>query len=215
MLETADISRFIQTIMTGRLSALLPGALACIIAPPLAAQDSITVEPDLPPAEFRIAPPGTTMIWTRLDGYKTEHGRIGEAEDMLVHYSWEDRPQQTYLFCIGCDPPYADFDLAAYKAIFPLEVEVGKAVEFPRRVDQWHWTNRIAVVGTETLQLPFGAVDAFIIESETRGLDNPFHARNRVWFAPGIGWNVRFQYQDSRGVSYAWQALVFKPPVTH
>lgn len=90
--------------------------------------DAISVEEEIPPAEFRIAPPGTTMIWKRLDGYKTEHGRI---------------------------------------------------------------------------------------DSETWGLDNPFHARNRIWFAPAIGWNVQFQYQDSRGVSYAWQAIEFKPPVAH
>ncbi len=199
--------------MTMRLAALLPAALACMIQQPLAAQDSVTVEPEMPPAEFRIAPPGTTMIWTRLDGYKTERGRIGEVEDMLVHYSWEGQPRRIYLFCIRCGSPDVVFDLAAYKAIFPLEV--GKAVEFPRRIDQWHWINRIAVVDTETLRLPFGSVDAYVIQSETRGLDNPFHARNRIWFAPGIGWNVRFQYEDSRGVSYAWQAIEFKPPVAH
>ncbi len=171
------------------------------------------MEPELPPADFRIAAPGTTMIWGRLDAYKVERGCIDEVEDLLVHYSWEGRPQRIYLFCIGCESPDVDFDLAAYRAIFPLRV--GKAVEFPRRVDQWHWSNRIEVVDTETLHLPLGAVDAYVIQSETRGLDNPFHARNRIWFAPGIGWNVRFQYQDSRDVSYAWQAIEFKPPVAH
>jgi len=167
----------------------------------------------MPPAEFRVAPPGTTMTWKRLDGYKTEHGRIGEADGMLVHFSWEGRQQQTYLFCIGCEASNADFDLEAYKELFPLEI--GKAVEFSRRMEQWHWINRIAVVGTEMLQLPLGAVNTYVIQSETRGLDNPFHARNRIWFAPDIGWNVQFQYQDSRGVSYAWQAVEFKPPVAH
>jgi hypothetical protein len=173
----------------------------------------MSVEPELPPADFQIAAPGTTMIWGRLDGYKIERGCIGEVEDLLVHYSWEGRPQRMYLFCVGCGSPDVDFDLAAYRAIFPLGV--GKAVEFPRRLDQWHWNNRIEVVDTETLHLPLGAVDAYIIQSETRGLDNPFHARNRIWFAPAIGWNVRLQYQDSRGVSYAWQAIEFKPPVAH
>ncbi len=103
--------------------------------------------------------------------------------------------------------------MAPYTAIFPLEV--GKAVEFPRRIDRSHWTNCITVVDTETLRLPLDTVDAYVIQSETRGLDNPFHARNRIWFAPDIGWNVRFQYQDSRDVSYSWQAIEFKPPVAH
>ena len=44
------------------------------------------------------------MTWRRLDGYQTEHGRIGEVEDMLVRYTWEGRDQRTYLFCIGCEP---------------------------------------------------------------------------------------------------------------
>jgi hypothetical protein len=167
----------------------------------------------MPAAEFRIAAPGTTMTWKRLDGYKTETGRIGEVEDMLVHYSWEGQDQRTYLFCIGCESSSTDFDLDAYKELFPLEV--GKAVEFPRRIEEWHWINRITVVDTETLQLPLGEVNTYIIQSETRGLDNPFHARNRIWFAPDIGWNVQFQYQDSRGVSYAWQAVAFTPPVAH
>ena len=179
----------------------------------MAAQNSTGVEPELPPAEFRIAAPGTTMTWKRLDGYELQRGRIGEVDDLLVHYSWEGRAMRIYLFCIGCESPDANFDLAAYRAIFPLHV--GKAVAFPRSLDQWHWSNRIEVVDTETLQLPSGPVDTYVIQSETRGLDNPFHARNRIWFAPGIGWNVRLQYQDSRGVSYAWQAMEFTPPVAH
>ena len=73
----------------------------------------MSVEPELPPADFRIAAPGTTMIWGRLDGYKIERGCIGEVEDLLVHYSWEGRPQRIYLFCVGCGSPDVDFDLAA------------------------------------------------------------------------------------------------------
>jgi hypothetical protein len=171
------------------------------------------MEADMPAAEFRIAAPGTTMTWRRLDGYKTESGRIGEVHDMRVHFTWEGQPRQTYLFCIGCDSPDVDFDVNAYKALFPLAV--GKSVEFPRRIEQWHWVNHIEVVDTEVLELPLGTVDTFVVQSETRGLDNPFHARNRIWFAPGVGWNVQFQYQDSRGISYAWQAIEFQAPVAH
>ena len=150
------------------------------------------------------------MIWTRLDGFKTERGRVGKVEDMLVHFTWEGEQKRLYLFCIRCASPQAHFDRQAYQRIFPLEV--GKSVEFPRRIDRWNWVNRIAVVATERLRLPFGEVDTYVVLSETRGLDNPFHARNRIWFAPSIGWSVRFDYNDSRGVSYAWQAIQFIAP---
>jgi len=43
-------------------------------------------------------------------------------------------------------------------------------------------------------------------------LNNPFHARNDIWYAPSIGWNVQFRYQDSRGESYGWRAVEFIPP---
>lgn len=167
-------------------------------------------QPDLAPAPFRVAPEGTVMTWTRLDGYKTERGRVGEVEGTLVHFTWEGKPKRLYLFCIRCGSPEVRFDRAAYRAIFPLEV--GKSVEFPRSIDGWNWINRITVVATERLRLAFGEVDTYVVESETRGLDNPFHARNRIWFAPRIGWNVRFDYHDSRGVSYAWQAIQFVLP---
>lgn len=166
---------------------------------------------DLEPSPLRIAPPGTRMVWRRLDGFKTERGVIGSVEsDLLAHYLWEGRPSSMYFFCIGCAGEQVCFDHAAYEGLFPLEV--GKSVNFRRTVGELSWTNEIAVTGTEQLDLDFGEVDTYLLACETRGLNNPFHARNDIWYAPSIGWNVQFRYQDSRGESYGWQAVEFIPP---
>lgn len=168
-------------------------------------------EAPLAPAPLRVAPPGTGMVWRRLDGRAIERGVVGTTgPDRLVHYTWEGRPSSMYFFCIGCAGDEVSFDHAAYERLFPLEV--GKTVSFRRTVGQWEWTNRIAVTGTERLSLDFGEVDTFVLVCETRGRNNPFEARNDIWYAPEVGWNVQFRYRDSRGESYAWQAIEFVPP---
>jgi len=166
---------------------------------------------DLEPAPLRIAQSGTRMVWRQLDGNKTERGIIGPIEpDLLAHYLWEGRPSCMYFFCIGCAGDDVQFDHGIYESLFPLEV--GRSVTFRRTVEQWSWTNVIAVTGTERLTLEFGEVDTYLVVSETQGLNNPFHARNDIWYAPSIGWNVQFRYQDSRGESYGWRAVEFIPP---
>ena len=151
------------------------------------------------------------MVWRRLDGYAIEHGVIGPVEsDLLVHYQWEGEPCSMYFFCIRCAGDEVSFDHATYESLFPLEV--GKSVAFRRRIGQWEWINRINVIDTERLNLDFGEVDTFVLACETQGQNNPFHVKNDIWYAPSIGWNVQFRYQDSRGESYGWQAIEFIPP---
>jgi len=166
---------------------------------------------DLEPAPLRIAQSGTRMVWRQLDGNKTERGIIGPMEpDLLAHYLWEGKPGSMYFFCIGCAGDDVQFDHAAYESLFPLEI--GKSVTFQRTINQWTLTNTIAVAGAERLNLEFGKVDTYVLACETEGLNNPFHARNDIWYAPSIGWNVQFRYQDNRGESYGWQAVEFIPP---
>jgi hypothetical protein len=165
----------------------------------------------LDPAPLHIAQTGTRMVWRQLAGSKTEQGVIGPVEpDLLVHYLWEGRSRSMYFFCIGCAGENVRFDHAAYESLFPLEV--GKTVTFQRTVDQWTLTNTITVSGAERLSLDFGEVDTYVLLCETRGVNNPFHARNDIWYAPSIGWNVQFRYQESGGESYGWQAIEFIPP---
>ena len=134
-------------------------------------------DPDLEAAPLHVARSGTRMVWRQLEGSKMERGIIGPMEpDLLAHYLWEGRPSSMYFFCIGCAGDDVEFDHAEYESLFPLEV--GKSVTFPRTIEHWSWTNAIAVSGTERLRLDFGEVDTYVIVSETRGLNNPFHARN-------------------------------------
>ena len=167
--------------------------------------------PHLEPTPLRVAPPGTRMVWRKLDSRAIERGVIGPMEqDTLAHYQWEGEPRIMYFFCINCAGDEVCFDHAAYESLFPLEV--GKTVTFPRRVEQWEWINRISVVTTEQLTLDFGEVDTVLISCETWGQNNPFHASNDIWYAPSVGWNVQFRYRNSRGESYSWQAVEFIPP---
>jgi hypothetical protein len=160
---------------------------------------------------LHIAPPGSKMTWRRLDGYTTERGVIGPVEtDLLAHYQWQGEPCSMYFFGIRCAGDDVCFDHAAYERLFPLEV--GKSVAFRRSIGQWQWINRIDVIDTERLSLDFGEVDTFVLACETQGQNNPFHVKNDIWYAPSIGWNVQFRYQDSRGESYGWQAIEFIPP---
>ncbi len=61
---------------------------------------------------------------------------------------------------------------------------------------------RFEVRGTETLELPFGRVEAVRLERPTEAPDNERHDRLEVWLAPALCWlPARVRYADGRGMT--------------
>ena len=69
-------------------------------------------------------------------------------------------------FCTDCLAEGVYFPFDTYRELWPLEL--GKTVEFVRRRGGDAWSNRVEVLGTESLELEIGAVDVYVTEVDSR-----------------------------------------------
>src|SRR3546814_12703466 len=81
--------------------------------------------------------------------------------------------------------------------LFPLQV--GKAVSFTRRWAGEAWQDRIEVLATERVTVPAGTFDAFVLLRVSEQVNSDWRAEQRAWYAPELGWVVRFRSEERRG----------------
>ena len=96
--------------------------------------------------------------------------------------------------------PWADNENtneADIEPLFPLEV--GKKVEFYRQPRAGRTQDTVEVVRTETLTLPFGPVDTYVIETTSKVVSGSWVGKATVWYAPSLRWQVRWEITDNAG----------------
>lgn len=169
----------------------------------------------LPPAPFAPAPPGFKQTWRQLDGNGSAESATHAIDSYRITRSWKGgKPYSFYLFCLHCTRKNAEFDLDTYATIWPLEV--GKSVSFeltiPSKDEVWRYTNTIRVVGTETIRLPFGEVDTYVLVVRTEGTNNSYWFERRAWYAPSIGWPIRFLSSDRDDKKTSWETVSYQLP---
>lgn len=153
----------------------------------------------LDPAPFSPAPPGTELTW------KVPHtGRTFTHVVQLPHgFAWRylrsDGQQGEWVpFCHYCKRVDV-YDETAYAKLWPLDV--GKKVTFRREHfgTGREWENVIEVTGTDTVTLPFGTFEVYVIEATSRRIGGPWNDRGTYLYAPQLGWYVSVRYYDSDG----------------
>ncbi|MCZ7596677.1 MAG: hypothetical protein M5U09_01405 [Gammaproteobacteria bacterium] len=150
----------------------------------------------LAPAGFRLAPPGTEIVWENRKTGDTNAIRVLEPEGYVARFESGGGDVGTeHLMCWYCAG--TEFDEHAYAALWPLET--GKTVEFDRRDIESNrtWFNRIEVLGTERLALPVGEVETYVVRNSSwmRGAGR-WYGHAVYWFAPSIGWVVQTEAND-------------------
>lgn len=58
---------------------------------------------------------------------------------------------------------------------------------------EWAWKLSWRVVGPQTVQVPAGTFETWLIEHTEESLQGGYVGKTRSWYAPNIGWNVRYR----------------------
>ncbi|GAB4376935.1 MAG: hypothetical protein Kow00114_40970 [Kiloniellaceae bacterium] len=164
--------------------------------------------PTLPPASFKALPEGTFMVWENMDSGKRVDGIVGRTTGFIVSWIWEGRSFSSFAHvCMDCVAAGVPPDGGILGQLFPLEV--GKAVEFTRRWAGKAWRDRIEVLGVERVSVPAGSFDTYVLLRRSEQLDGDWRAEQRVWYAPELGWVVKFEGYNNKGAGERWQAVSF------
>lgn len=164
--------------------------------------------PALEPAPFKALPEGTLMVWQNMDSGKEVQGVVGRTRGLIVSWIWEGRSFSSFAhICMDCVAAGVPPDGGVLGQLFPLEA--GKEVSFTRRWAGAAWRDRISVVGTERVSVPAGTFEAFVLLRTSEQVDGDWRAEQRIWYAPELGWVVKFEGYNNRGAGERWQALSF------
>jgi len=163
---------------------------------------------ELSPAPFKALPEGTRMVWENIDSGKRVEGIVGRTNGMIVSWIWEGRSFSSFAhICMDCVAAGVTPDGGVLGQLFPLQV--GKAVSFVRRWAGGAWRDRIEVQGTERVVVPAGTFDTYVLLRRSEQIDSDWRAEQRSWYAPELGWVVKFEGYNSRGAGERWQAINF------
>jgi len=162
----------------------------------------------LPPAPFKVLQEGTRMVWENLDSGKRVNGIVGRTNGLIVSWIWENRNFSSFAhICMDCVAAGVTPDGGVLGQIFPLEV--GKAVHFTRRWGGEAWRDSIEVLAVERVTVPAGTFDTFVLLRNSEQIGGEWRAEQRTWYAPELGWVVKFEGYNNRGAGERWQAVSF------
>ena len=148
------------------------------------------------------------MVWENIDSGKRVEGIVGRTNGMIVSWIWEGRNFSSFAhICMDCVAAGVPPDGGILGQLFPLEV--GKSVGFVRRWGGGAWRDRIEVQGTERVSVPAGTFDTYVLLRRSEQIDSDWRAEQRSWYAPELGWVVKFEGYNSRGAGERWQAISF------
>ena len=164
--------------------------------------------PGLEPAAFKALPEGTVMVWQNMDSGKKVQGVVGRTRGLIVSWIWEGRSFSSFAhICMDCVAAGVPPDGGDLGELFPLQV--GKAVSFTRRWAGAAWRDRIEVLSREQVSVPAGTFDAFVLLRVSEQADSDWRAEQRTWYAPELGWVVKFEGYNNKGDGERWQAVSF------
>jgi hypothetical protein len=165
-------------------------------------------QPQLPPSNYELAAEDTIFVWRDLDSGKVTKEYVKEHVGRLMQSNFGSRRSFAYV-----PDPWADdenTEEADIEPLFPLEV--GKKVEFYRQPRAGRTHDMVEVVRTETLNLPFGPVDTYVIETTSKVVSGSWVGKARVWYAPSLRWQVQWVITDNAGDNRRRQVIEVQQP---
>ena len=185
-------------------STLLMNPIAFADTLPLAAAQPVT----LPPTDYELAPEGTTVMWRDLDSGDTLEEDVGKAEGLMMKSRTGSHRSYAYL-----PDPWADNENTRQDDIKPLfPLAVGKKVEFSRRPESGLAHDTVEVVRAETLTLPLGKVDTFVVQTRSEIPSASWTGDATFWYAPSLHWYVQLVIKDSDGDGRRRQVISIAKP---
>lgn len=157
---------------------------------------------NLPPAAFKPPAVGTKLAWKEISGDKTGEVVITAINGFKVDSTWKGKDRSAYLLCMSCARRDTEIDEKIYASLWPLTV--GKKVTIDRVSGRGAWVNVITITGTEKLKTNFGTLDTYRVISKSESANSDWWGNRDYWYAPSVGWVVKFVY-EGRDREYAWE----------
>jgi len=175
---------------------------------PLAQAPAGAPQPSLPPSNYELADPGTVFVWRDLMTGEVVEEHVKEHSGRHMESNFGSRRSFAYV-----PNPWADNENtneADIEPLFPLEV--GRKVTFYRQPPAGRTFDTVEVVRTETLSLPFGTVDTYVIQTTSKLVSGNWLGRATVWYAPSVRWQVQWLIRDNDGDNRRRQVIEIRKP---
>ena len=180
--------------------------LLAAVSPDWAGSAAWADSPVMAPAPFKVPPEGTRLVYQDLENGDRQSGIVGKAEGMIVKWTWQGSPGMSIgHFCSDCSLAETGPDGGPLAQLYPLER--GKGIRFKRTRGKSVWQDEIMVVGTERLETPAGVFDCYVVRRRSATPDQSWRGEQRSWYAPELGWVVKFEGFDTTGRVQRWQLV--------
>jgi hypothetical protein len=191
----------------GGLALVLMLAAGCASAtgkqPALAPAQPVT----LSPSDYALAPKGTVVTWRDLLTGATLEEQVGDSQGLMMQSRIGDRRSFAYL-----PDPWADNENTRQDDIAPLfPFDLGKKITFTRKPQAGIAHDTVEVLRTETLTLPLGKVDTYVIHTKSEMADG-WVGEATAWYAPALDWYVQMEIKSTDGDHRVRQAIALKKP---
>ncbi len=148
------------------------------------------------------------MVWENMDTGERVESVVGRTNGKIVSWIWAGRNFASWgHICMDCVAAGVPPDGGILGTLYPLEV--GKGVKFKRNWGGLAWQDTITVTKVERIEVPAGRFDTYVLLRESEQIGGDFGAEQLVWYAPELGWVVRFYGFNNRGVGQRWQVIEF------
>jgi hypothetical protein len=175
---------------------------------PLARASSNAAHPSLPPSNYELADAGTVFVWRDLNSGEEKEELVQQHDGRLMESTYSGKRSFAYV-----PDPWADNENTRKSDIEPLfPMEVGKKATFYRQPQAGRTFDTVEVIGTETLTLPFGTVDTYVIETTSKLVSGEWVGHATVWYAPSLRWQVQWSITDNDGDNRRRQVVAVKTP---
>ena len=151
------------------------------------------------------------MVWEDLQTGKRERGVVGRRSGLLLNWTWEGKERTS----VGhlCEPcaqvdPLRDWGESEFAKMYPLEV--GNSVYFQRSNGGNRFRDRIDIIATARVTVPLGTFDTYVIRHRVQSEDGLWWAERRSWYAPEVGWIIKFLSADNQGREAGWVMVELK-----
>lgn len=196
----------------------MPGPDACstgssdpAIRPTLASASASGPLPSV--VEFKPAPIAT-RICLDTGGYIQVTSLSGTTVDTINAARHES--EWVGLFFVPANPAL-QFDRTTAESIWPLEI--GKSVSFKMtgtgaNGSAGEWQETITVIRQEELTTEAGQFRTMVVETREQSLTGPFQAVSTRWYAPDVGFVVKYRrvIEQGAGNESAWTASKIMTP---
>ena len=177
----------------GRLRFLLTALVAAGISFSFATSGVVAGERSS--GAFKAPPVGTVCQ------YNNFTTTIASVDGHEISYDAGSRTNMKLYGWLMTDPRgSAKFDRSAIDSLWPLSVGKTASLKVTRKTGMWRIT--FSVVGRETVSVPAGNFETFVVQENQRGIGHRYEKERTRWYSPELGTLVKSESLVTKGVSY-------------